>query len=201
MTTPTPSRLADTSVPVHPLVAARWSPRALDVTATIDDGTLAALLEAARWASSWGGSQPARFVVGRRGDETFDGLVSTMTRGNLSWAPNASALVLGVTRLRDGDRALTHSAFDLGQAMAQLALQAVAEGLVAHPMAGFDGEAARARFAIPEDFAPLVLVAIGSLADPSSVDPELAVKEQRPRRRAPLSEVAFSGTWGTPALA
>lgn len=199
-TTPAPSRLADTAVPVHPVVAARWSPRALDPAATIDDATLTAVLEAARWASSWGGSQPARFVVGRRGDETFDGLVSTLSRGNRSWAPNASALVLGVTRVRDGDTALTHGAFDLGQAVAQLALQAVAEGLVTHPMAGFDADAARARFAIPEDFAPLVLVAVGSLADPDTMEAGLAAKERRPRARRPLAEIAFAGTWGTPAL-
>jgi nitroreductase len=200
MTTPDPTRLADTAVPVHPLVAARWSPRALDATATLDDTTLTALLEAARWASSWGGSQPARFIVGRRGDETFDGLVSTLSRGNRSWAPRASALVLGVTRVRDGEKVLTHSAFDLGQAVAQLTLQAVSEGLVTHPMAGFDAEAARARFGVPEDFAPLVLVAVGSLADPSTVEPELAAKEQKPRARRALAEVAFAGTWGAPVL-
>lgn len=200
MATTPAHRLADTAVPVHPLVAARWSPRALDPAATIDDATLTALLEAARWAASWGGSQPARFVVGRRGDETFDALVSTLTRGNVSWAPSASALVLGVTRVRDGEKSLTHSAFDLGQAMAQLTLQAVAEGLLTHPMAGFDADAARELFAIPDDFVPLVLLAVGSGADPSTVDPELAAKEQKPRARRPLAEVAFAGTWGTPVL-
>lgn len=197
----TPSdRLAETAVPVHPLVARRWSPRALDPVAEIGDATLTALLEAARWASSWGGSQPARFVVGRRGDETFGGLVETLSRGNRSWAPQASALVLGVTRVRDGEQAMRHSAFDLGQAMAQLALQAVAEGLVAHPMGGFDAEAARARFAVPDDHEPLVLLAVGTLADPSTMDDELRAKELKPRRRRPLSEIAFAGTWGTPAL-
>lgn len=197
---PPADRLADTSVPLHPLLAGRWSPRGLDADAEISTGALTAVLEAARWASSWGGSQPARFVVGRRGDETFTGLVDTLSRGNRTWAPNAAALVLGVMRVRDGDEMLAHSGFDLGQAMAQLALQAVAEGLVAHPMAGFDAEAARRRFAIPDDHEPLVLLALGTLADPSTVDEQLRDRDAKPRRRLPLAEVAFAGTWGRPAL-
>lgn len=193
-------RLADTVYPVHPLIAHRWSPRALDSSVEVSTATLGSLLEAARWASSWGGSQPARFIVGRRGDKTFDGLVATLSRGNSSWAPAASALVLGVTRVSEEGRPMTHSSFDLGQATAQLALQAVAEGLVAHPMAGFNAEAARERFSIPDDFAAVVLLAVGTLGDPAEVDEGLRAKETRPRARLPLSEVAFSGRWGTPAL-
>ena len=32
---------------------------------------VAAVLEAARWAATWGHRQPVRFLVGRRGDGTF----------------------------------------------------------------------------------------------------------------------------------
>lgn len=195
-----PDRLAQTSVPVHELIARRWSPRAFDPEAVLEPAALAAVLEAARWASSWGGSQPARFVVGRRGDATFEGLVETLSRGNRGWAPRASALILGVAQVNDGEKALTHSAFDLGQAMAQLALQAVAQGLVTHPMAGFDAAAARARFTIPDDHEPLVLLALGALADPSTLDDGLRAKEERPRRRRALDEIAYAGTWGSPAL-
>lgn len=193
-------RLAETTYPVHPLIAQRWSPRAFDPSVEVSTAALGSLLEAARWASSWGGSQPARFIVGRRGDETFNGLVATLSRGNASWVPAASALVLGATRVSDAGKPMTHSSFDLGQGMAQLALQAVAEGLVAHPMAGFDAEAARERFSIPEDFAAVVLLAVGTLADPAEVDEGLRAKETRPRARLPLAEVAFAGRWDTPAF-
>lgn len=147
-----------------------------DPSAEVSPTTLASLLEAARWASSWGGSQPARFLVGRRGDKTFDGPVATLTRENASWVPAASALVLGVTRVSDDGRPMTHSMFDLGQAMAQLVLQAVAEGLVTHPMAGFDADAVRERFAIPDDFAAVALLAVGTLADQAEVDEGLRAK-------------------------
>ncbi len=43
---------------------------------------LDALLEAARWAATWGNRQPVRFVVGVRGDDTFDRLAATLKRGN-----------------------------------------------------------------------------------------------------------------------
>jgi len=195
---PDPSRLADTAVPVHPLIATRWSPRALDPGAVVAHRSLTAMLEAARWAASWGGTQPARFVVGRRGDETFDALVALLSRGNQAWAPNAGALLLGVTAVRAEDTVYTHGAFDLGQAVAHVLLQAVAEGLVAHPMAGFDADAARERFAIPADYQPLVLVAVGTPGDPAALPERVRTKEIRPRSRKPLSEVAFTGTWGQP---
>lgn len=48
---------AETSVPVAPTIAERWSPRAYDETAVITDAQLTALLEAARWAPSFGNTQ------------------------------------------------------------------------------------------------------------------------------------------------
>ena len=43
-------RQADTRVPIHPAIAARWSPRAFDPEAVVTAEQLTALLEAARWA-------------------------------------------------------------------------------------------------------------------------------------------------------
>ena len=40
-----------------------------DTVLKADD--LVAVLEAARWAATWGHRQPVRFMVGLRGDETF----------------------------------------------------------------------------------------------------------------------------------
>ena len=70
---------ADTSVDVAPMIAARWSPRALDPTAEVTDAQLRALLEAARWAPSYGNTQPARYLIGRRGDDTFDRIFGVLS--------------------------------------------------------------------------------------------------------------------------
>ena len=47
-------KTASTTVPVHPLLAERWSPRGFDRAHEIGDEALSALLEAARWAPSAG---------------------------------------------------------------------------------------------------------------------------------------------------
>lgn len=181
---------------LHPLLAARWSPRSLDPTAVVGEASLRAVLEAARWAASFGGTQPARFVITRRGTPGFDALLGTLSRGNRRWVPAAGVLLLAAARRANEKGVLTHAAFDLGQAVAQLQLQAVAEGLVAHVLAGFDAAAAATALGVPADHEPLVLVALGTLAAPAVADPELAERDAGPRRRLPLTELAFDGRWG-----
>ena len=87
---------AETSVPVHDLIPRRWSPRALDETAEVTRAQLTALLEAARWAPSCGNTQPARYLVGLRGRDTFAADPGTLTEGNQRWAHRAGALLIGV---------------------------------------------------------------------------------------------------------
>ncbi|MBU3707184.1 MAG: nitroreductase [Mycobacterium sp.] len=193
----TADRLAQTSVPIHPPIAQRWSPRAFDPDAVVTAEQVTALLEAARWAATWGRRQPVRFVVGVRqaGDDTFDTIAGLLSRGN-AYAKAASALILVCAdEGEDADTAL-YSAVDAGAAEANLIIEAVSRGLITHPMAGFDIDGARAAFAIPEQVRPLMVIAVGVLADHDRVDPEIAARDATPRSRKPLEEVAFSGTWG-----
>src|SRR5438128_2744262 len=94
---------ADSSVPLHPLLAERWSPRALDAAVELTDRQYIALFEAARWAPSWGNTQPARYIAGRRGEDTFDRIHGTLSRGNRGWTAPAAALAIGVTRTLDDE--------------------------------------------------------------------------------------------------
>ncbi len=64
----TAHRGAKTRVPIHPDLAARWSPRTFDADAQLTSEQLTAVLEAARWAAVWGHRQPVRFLVGPRGE-------------------------------------------------------------------------------------------------------------------------------------
>ncbi|MDF3340319.1 nitroreductase family protein [Mycolicibacterium septicum] len=194
----TPSgRPAATTVPIHPDLAARWSPRAFDPDAAITADQLTALLEAARWAASWGHRQPVRFVVGRRGDETFVTLAGLLKRGN-SYAHAASALILVCADQGEDERTALYSAVDAGAAIAQLTVEAVSRGLIVHPMAGFDVDGARAAFEIPDGVRPLAVVAIGTLGDYAHVDEAIAERDGRPRERLPLEQIAFGGRWGIP---
>ncbi|GAB3557186.1 nitroreductase [Actinopolyspora lacussalsi] len=192
---------ADSSVPLQPLLAERWSPRALDPEVELTDKQFTALFEAARWAPSWGNTQPARYIAGRRGDSTFDKLHGTLSRGNHGWAGNASALVLGVAKLTNDDgESLPYGEYGLGLATENLVLQAVGEGLVAHQMAGFDRDAAREAFGIPVDYEPMVVIAVGAPGDAEQLPERLREKESAPRSRIPLTEFVFSDSWQEPTF-
>jgi len=188
-------RDASTLVPIHPPIARRWSPRAFDPDAEVSAEQVTALLEAARWAATWGRRQPVRFVVGRRGEPTYATLAGLLNRGN-SWAAAAGALILVCADEGDDENTALYSAVDAGAAEANLIIEAVSRDLVTHPMAGFDIEGARAAFDIPPHVRPLMVIAVGSLADYETVSEDIAERDARPRERLPLDEIAFSGTWG-----
>lgn len=190
-------RRADTSVPIHPPIADRWSPRAFDPGSTVTAEQVTALLEAARWAATWGRRQPVRFVVGLSGDATFEALAAVLNRGN-GYAKAAGALILVCADEGEDENTARYAGVDAGAAAANLAIEAVTLGLVSHPMAGFDADGARAAFDIPAAARPLMVIAVGTLADYASVSEEVAERDRTPRQRLPLTEVAFSGHWGRP---
>ncbi|MFD9703055.1 nitroreductase family protein [Lentzea sp. NPDC059081] len=181
---------------MNELISKRWSPRAFSADATVSDDELRLLLEAARWAPSHGNSQPARFVVGRRGTPAFDKIFDTLTRGNRTWAFRASVLLIGCVITKDDRGDIPNVEFGLGLAMENIALQAVHLGLVAHMMGGFDPEAARTAFDIPADVRPLVAMAVGHQGALEDLPEDLQAREQRERVRHPLSETVFTDSWG-----
>lgn len=190
---------AVTAYKVHELVRERWSPRAFS-TDLIDNDELGSLLEAARWAPSCFNEQPWRFLVARRQDHTeFENLLSCLMPANQEWAQHAGMLMLSVASLHfaHNQRPNRHAWHDVGLANAQLILQAQSMGLVAHAMAGFDGEQARNLYEIPADFEPVTAMAIGYPADLASLTAEQQERELAPRQRRPLQDMAFHGSWGT----
>lgn len=196
-------REARTRVPIHPPIAQRWSPRAFDPDAMVTVEQLTALLEAARWAATWGGRQPVRFMVGMRrrpgdrpGDDTFETLAGLLKRGN-GYARAAGALILVCADEGEDENTAVYSAVDAGAAMAGLGIEAVSRGLVSHPMAGFDVAGSRAAFGIPAGIRPLMVIAVGTLGEYATVSPEIAERDARPRTRLPLEEIVFRQTWGT----
>jgi nitroreductase len=193
-------KLAVTSVPLHPLLAARWSPRALDPTVEVSDEQLRAMLEAARWAASYGNTQPARYLVGRRGDDTFRRIHGVLSSGNQPWTAAAGALLIGAVVATNEQGDVPYAEYGLALASQNLVLQAVAEGLVAHQMAGFDHDAARREFALPANVRPVIAIAVGGLGDPDQFDERRRDRELAERTRLSLGEIAFTGDWGQPAF-
>jgi nitroreductase len=175
-------------VELSPLLAARWSPRAFDPVAGVTDAELASLLEAARWAPSVGNSQPWRFVPGQRDSETYKRILVNLGVADQRWAGRAGALLVGAHL----DAALSHAAYDLGQAIAHLTVQAATLGLHVHQLARFDRAGLVADLELPDGVRPHVVVAIGRLGDPLSLPEDLRARETGLRRRRPLAELILS---------
>ena len=186
----TPHKTAITTAALHPLLAERWSPRGFDAAHEIDDATLTALREAARWAPSANNSQPWRFLVTRRGDAAFDKLTELLTVGNRSWAPAAGVLVLVAAQSVDETgRPRPWALYDTGQAVAALTVQAAAEGLSVHQMGGFDADRARLLGALGADLDPVVVIAVGRHDPAADLPAPLAEREAAPRSRQPLESL------------
>ncbi len=190
------TRKAETSVPIHPVLSERWSPRSLDEEATVTIEDLTAMLEAARWAPSANNVQPWRFIIARRGDENFTKIVATLAGFNKTWAPKASAFVVIVADMkhRDGsDRQI--SLYDSGLAAAHLSLEAHHRGYVVHQMAGFDKPLMKSEFTIADGFDPIVIMAIGTKAPLENLtDPALLERETAPRTRLAIADLIISGS-------
>ena len=191
-TTPSTVRTAETSVPLVSLLDERWSPRSFDPTAEISDRQLDALLEAARWAPSAQNHQPRRFIVARRGSESFDTIVGTLMSFNAMWAGNAAALIVAVaeTSTVEGDARPT-AEYDLGQAVAHLTVQAHAEGFHTHQMAGVEWDEIVAAFDLTDNLKPVTITAVGVVDEADKLIEALAERETAPRERLPLSELVL----------
>jgi len=185
---------AATAVPVHELIAERWSPRSFDPTHEIEAEQVIALMEAARWAPSSMNLQPWRFAIAYRGTPMFDAFVSTLSPGNNVWAPNASAIILaaGVTKTAEG-KDNHYARYDVGQAVSLLTVQAHAMGLHVHQMGGFDRAAVPNIVQLDADVVPLVLLAVGKLGTPEQLDSAFAERETSARSRHPLEEMVLFG--------
>jgi len=184
---------------VEDLILRRWSPRAFS-DKEVSAAELKTLFEAARWAASSSNEQPWRFLVGRRGDAVYQKILNALVEFNQSWAGRAPVLLLSVAKktFTAKGHPNAHNLHDTGQATANLALQATANGLHTHSMAGFHHELMRASFAIPSDYELGAVTAIGYFGDPASLPEPLHTREVAPRHRKPLEEFVFS-EWEKPA--
>ncbi|MGN6427573.1 MAG: nitroreductase family protein [Leifsonia sp.] len=184
------TRTADTSAPLLTTLAERWSPRAFDASAEVDDIVLRSALEAARWSPSASNTQPWRFIVARRGTAEFDTIVANLQGFNQAWAIAAAVLIVAAAEVVDAEgHERRWATYDLGQAVAHLTIQAHHDGLHAHQMGGFDPDGLRQAFDLEERFEPVSVTALGVLGDPDSLPDRLRERESAPRSRRPLEEI------------
>jgi nitroreductase len=184
---------------LHELLRQRWIPRAFDER-PVEMDKLWSLFEAARWAPSCFNAQPWRFILATKENPAeYNQLFDCLVKGNKKWAHQAPVLVLSVAKLtfEDGS-ANRHAWHDVGLAVGSLVVQAVALGLIANQMAGFDMSKTKTDLGIPNGYDPVAMIAIGYARDRASLPDKLLQKEVGPRNRKPLAESVFHGNWGIP---
>lgn len=193
MSIPTIARTAATSVPVLDVLAERWSPRAFDANSPIDEDKLAAAFEAARWSPSASNTQPWRFIIGRRGTELHAKIDDALMGFNREWAGSAQVLIVTFAEETDADgNPRPWAQYDLGQAVAHLSVQAHAEGLYVHQMGGIERDQLAALSGVEARFAPVSVIALGELGDPSALSEKLQEREVAPRVRRPRTETVIA---------
>lgn len=191
---------APTRVPIHDVIASRWSPRGFAAERPVAREQVLALLEAARWAPSCFGEQPWRYIVWDRfvDASAWEQAVSCLAPANQEWARHAPVLMvsLAATNFSANGRPNRWAQHDTGAASENICLQATALGLVAHQMGGFDADKTCELFGIPADYTPMAMIAVGYQNAAEHLSAEARARETAPRERRPLSEIAFDGAWG-----
>jgi nitroreductase len=186
-----------TELPVHPLIAGRFSPRAF-TDEDIRDEDLDLVLEAARLAPSSMNEQPWRFLVTRRGGEGHAALLDSLMESNRIWAFKAPVLILtlSVQNLARNGQPNHYAWHDTGLAIGQLTIQAGALGLGIHQLGGFHADQAREAFGIPADHDLVSVLALGYPGDPDSLPDNLRSRELQRSVRRPVSEIVWRGKVG-----
>lgn len=178
------------SHPIHELLQKRWSPRSF-APLPVEEEKTALLFEAARWAASANNEQPWRFIYAARSDaKRFEKLFECLAETNKVWVKTAPLLILTLVKTQfSGGSSLNRWAFhDLGLAIGNLTTQASALDLYVHNMAGFSVEKARQLFAIPEEFEPVTMIAVGYLGSPDQLPENLKKREIAQQQRRAMKE-------------
>jgi nitroreductase len=189
------SEVRKADFPIEPLLLDRWSPRSMSGE-EISREELMRLFEAARWAPSSFNAQQWRALYGRRGTEHWTTFFGLLVEGNKSWAKNAAALVVFISRKtfdHNDEPSITHS-YDTGAAWQNFALEGFRQDLVVHGMEGFDYDRARIELRIPEEFQIEAMAAVGKPGPKESLPERLRARETPNDRRA-VTESVFEGAF------
>lgn len=188
------SKIAVTKYNVIELIKNRWSPRSFSDQQVPDD-ILFSLFEAASWAASSRNEQPWRFIYGKKGNgQTYDKIFNTLVEWNRKWARSAPVLGIGLikTHYEHKEYQNNYAHFDLGQAIANLSIQAIANNIYIHQVGGFEKDVVIESFNIPPSYEPVVAFAIGYLGKLSDIPEEFRELEQKERNRLDLDKILFS---------
>ena len=192
-------RKATTDHPISPLIAQRWSARAINPNQAVPRDVLLRMLEAARWAPSCFGDEPWRYMVWdrSRNPDAWQAALACLAEKNQQWARNAPVLLLSLASQQFSKNAKSNrwGQYDTGAATENLHLQGVEEGLVVHQMGGFDADQVMQTFAIPDSLTAMAMIAIGYPASVDTLPESFHSGETAARTRTPLAELVCEDQW------
>jgi nitroreductase len=194
------TRPAPVKYPIQELLQNRWSPRAF-ADRDVEPGDLQSLFEAARWAASSYNAQPWHFVIATHHDpEAFERVLGCLVEFNQGWAKGAPLIGISVAKLNfDDGNPNRHAYHDVGQAAANLAIEAAAKGLQLHQMAGILVDKAREVLSIPAGYDPVAGFALGYPGDAQALPEKLRERELAARQRKQASSFVHQGSWNQEA--
>lgn len=154
------------------------------------------ILAAANLAPSCFNKQPWRYIT-VQSPEGLRKVQKGLNKGN-SWANNAPLFIL-VTTKNDFDCKIgdgrNYAEFDTGMSVFSLLLQAEKEGLLAHPIAGYDQEVLKTEFKIPEDIKLLTILIVGYKGSEEALNEKQLESEHGPRVRNPREQWHSREKW------
>ena len=163
---------------------------------SIDKPVLERIFNAATLSPSCSNKQPWRFMVCTT-DGSIEEAREALLGGNY-WAKKAPVLVVAMTSndldcKRNDDR--NYAWFDTGMSVMNLMLQATREGLIAHPMAGFDPMVLREKFSIGDETRIITMIALAKPGATDHLGEKHLAQETEAQTRRPIAEVFSWEKW------
>lgn len=162
----------------------------------INRETLNNILKASSLAPSCFNKQPWKYIIADKEDVLKE--IHQALPENNKWAEKAPAVIIALTGI-ELDCSLPdkrdYALFDTGLSVMNLMLQAQKEGIIAHPMAGFDSLKIREHFHIPDNYIIIALIALGFPGSDSELNDKQKEMESSQRIRKPIDEIASFNKW------
>ncbi|MGM0647425.1 MAG: nitroreductase family protein [Bacteroidota bacterium] len=176
---------------MHPILTAikdRYSPVDFQKD-VLSEEEINSLFDAARRAASSFNEQPWRFIYATKDNpEEYQRLLDLLVPQNQEWAKRAPVLMLTVASTKSSvtGKDNIYAFHDTGMAVGNLLAQATSMGIYVHQMGGYDREKARDNLHLPEDHAPVAMIALG-YRQPN--------EERKPLDRNAISSFVYKGQW------
>ena len=157
----------------------------------VERAKIDALIEAVRWSPSSNNKQPWKVLICESAYARA-AFAASLSPGNQSWAPRAPVQIALLGNPTEQAELFGQQRYllDVGMALQSLLVQAVASGLNARAMAGFDEAKARAELAVAEPWRVVALVGVGYPGLLGDYPADVQEKEGRARGRKAVSEIA-----------